>query len=427
MTVWKEKDRAAWRYKFYYKGQVYQGSTGQLTREDAEEFEEQEKRKVRRRAHGLSTLAEHSPHITEFAATYYEYIRKRGKVRRLDRVDDLLRVVLRFWGRRPSGRDPKNPPIEGEPYHDLRMADPILDPSWITKFEQWMDARRVGTGKGPKRAVSPQTRNHYISIMSRLYKTAMRPQFAKKTGVTENPFAKVERYSVRTKRVAVTADELRRWLQHAPRHAQIAIAIAALAPKLRLQNVLGLRWDTSFDPAFTFITVPEHKTVGLTQQPLVVPISRQLRAFLQVLQRDRRRDQAYVVTYRGKPIKEIRGSVRAGAEAADLTYGLLKGGVTFHTIRHTAATLLAEVPYLTEAQRAATMGQDILTTQGYTHMRPHTQRPVLEELGQVLNLDEILTAAFGKPGQEPGVLASDTSKIPQEIEGSLDGAETDLT
>lgn len=414
LTVWKEKDRAAWRYKFYYKGQVYQGSTGQITREDAEEFEDQRKREVRRQVHGLPTLPEHSPHISEFAALFYEHVESKGKVRRLDRLDDLLRVVLRFWGRRPTGKNPKNPPIDGEPYHDLRMVDPIRDPEWVTKFEKWMDARRVGTGKGPKRSISAQTRNHYISVMSRMYRTAMLPQFVKKTGVTENPFLKRERYAVRTKRVAVTAEQLRRWLQHAPRHAQIAIAIAALAPKLRLRNILDLRWDRSFDPDFTFITVEDHKTVGLTREPLVVPISRQLRAFLKVLARERARDQKHVVTYRGKRIKRsIRGSVRAGAEAAELLYGLLRGGVTFHSIRHTAATLLAELPYLTEAQRSATMGQDILTTQGYTHLRPHAQRPVLEQLGDVVRLEEILAAAFGAPESEPGVLDSDARKNAQ--------------
>ena len=43
MTVWKPKDRAAWRYKFFYKGVPYQGSTGQLTYEDAKSAANQAK------------------------------------------------------------------------------------------------------------------------------------------------------------------------------------------------------------------------------------------------------------------------------------------------------------------------------------------------------------------------------------------------
>ncbi len=405
MTVWKEKDRAAWRYRFYYHGKPHKGSTGQLTREDAEEFETDLKRKVRRAEHGLQVLPEHTPTISAWADAYFAYVKRKGQVRRLDRVDELLRVVLRFWGARPTGTDPKNPPIAGEPYHDLRLADPIRDPEWLLKFESWMDARRVGTGKGPKRSVSSQTRNHYISMMNRLYRLASRPQFIKKTGVRSNPFETMERYRRRGRRVTVTAEELREWLQHTPRHAQIAIAIAALAPKLRLRNVLELRWGSSFDDGFHFITVAEHKTVDVTGEPMVVPISTPLRTLLEVLhgtwERSRHKT-TYVVTYRDHPVQSIRGSVRAGAKAAGLKYGReVKGGVTFHTIRHTAATLLAELPYLTEAQRAATMGQDIPTTQGYTHLRPESQRPVLEALGKVMDLDALLTAAFGP--KEEGV------------------------
>ena len=120
-----------------------------------------------------------------------------------------------------------------------------------------MGVRRAGTGKGPRHAPSAQTRNHYISIMRRLYTLTMRPQFVKKTGVQKNPFETMERYRARNRRVSVTADELREWLRHTPRHAQVAIAIAALAPKLRLRNVLELRWRTSFDKCFRFITVEE--------------------------------------------------------------------------------------------------------------------------------------------------------------------------
>jgi hypothetical protein len=90
------------------------------------------------------------------------------------------------------------------------------------------------------------------------------------------------------------------------------------------------------------------------------------------------------------------------------------GGVTFHTIRHTAATLLAELPHLTEAQRAATMGQDILTTQRYTHLRPDSQRPVLEALAQVLSLQDLLEAAFG-PASQAEVPPPTTAEIAQEM------------
>jgi integrase len=382
MSVWKSPDRATYRYKFYVNGRLFQGNTGQITKADAEEWEYEKRRQIRRQFGGLAIAPEHSPSIQDWAETYYGHVRQVGRIRRLDRIEELIRVVLRFWGFKP--KTPDGAAREGDPYHDLRLADPIMDPSWLLKFEDWMRVR----------GVSAQTRNHYRSIMSRMYRLAARPEFARQTGVTTNPFLTIERERTKRRRVTVTPAELRRWLHHTQKHAQLAIAIAALAPKLRLQNVLGLRWDVELDPALQFITVAEHKTVDLTGEPLVVPVSKPLRAILAAARRERR--GPYVIQYRGHRVKSIRGSVRAGARAAGLTYGRDIGGVTFHTIRHTAATLLAEVPRLSEAQRAAVMGQDVETTQRYTHLRPVTQRPTLDSLGRVLKLEDVFARAFGE-------------------------------
>ena len=51
--------------------------------------------------------------------------------------------MLRFWGARPT--DPSVPAVDGEPYHNLSLSDPILDPRWIDRFEVWM-VKRPGCG-----------------------------------------------------------------------------------------------------------------------------------------------------------------------------------------------------------------------------------------------------------------------------------------
>lgn len=393
MTVWKPTGRKTYRYRFYLHGQRHEGNTRQITEADAREWEDQEQRRLRREGAGLEVAPEHAPRFAEFAPVYLTHIKKRGKVRRIDRVGELLRVVLRFWGARPA-----KGAIDGEPYHDLRLVDPIRDPSWIVKFETWMSQRVTRTGRRP---LSNQTKNHYRSILSRLYRVAKLPQYAICTGIRTNPFAELERDPTRGRRVTVTPAELRRWLALTPPHAQLAIAIAALAPKLRLDNVLSLEWDRHLDRDLRYITVAEHKTMDHTDAPLVVPISTPLRAVLRAAQRERR--GKYVVMYRGDRVESIRHAVRTGAEAAGLTYGRDVGGVTFHTIRHTAATLLAAMPSLTEALRASTMGQDVTTTQKYTHLRPVHERPVLNRLGRTLKLDQILKDAFGSAASEAAV------------------------
>lgn len=410
MTVWKPAGRRTYRYRFYLRGRRFEGNTKLSTLSDAQEWEVQAQRSKEREAAGLAVLPEHSPRFSDWAAVYAAYVRSRGRVRRVERIDELLRVVLRFWGGRPSGKQPSNPIVEGEPYHDLRLADPIRDPGWIVRFETWMSARVVKTSG---RGLSNQTKNHYRSILSRLYRVAKLPQFQATTGVQINPFAELERDPTRSRRIIVTPAELRRWLAHTPRHAQLAIAIAALAPKLRLENILSLRWDTSVDPDLRYLTVPDHKTRGQTDAPLVVPISPALRAILKAARAEGR--SAYVVSHRGgRRVRSIRAAVRTGAEGAGLTYGRDVGGVTFHTIRHTAATLLAGMPSLTEALRASTMGHgDIATTQQYTHLRPVQERPVLARLARTLKLDTILGGVFGAAAG-PAVPPPPTVKKAQE-------------
>ena len=182
------------------------------------------------------------------------------------------------------------------------------------------------------RGSAPRTRNHYRSVVSRMYAVALLPKFRAATGITVNPMVGVPRDRTESRTVTVTLDELQQWLSVASYHVRLAVGIAALAPKLRLQNILALTWADHLDPDLTYITVEHHKTAGRTGLPLVVPISEQLRTILRDA-RTRNRG-AYVVEYRGGPVTSIRDGVRLAAERAGLTYGRDRGGVTFHTLRH---------------------------------------------------------------------------------------------
>jgi hypothetical protein len=56
-------------------------------------------------------------------------------------------------------------------------------------------------------------------------------------------------------------------------HVRLAVAIAALAPELRLASVLALTWSENIDADFRFISVRRHKTVTRVRRPQAVPIS----------------------------------------------------------------------------------------------------------------------------------------------------------
>lgn len=371
MTVYRRG--RVWHYDFWYKGDRYRGSTGQLTKDDAKDVETREQQKVRRKAAGLEAEGPGAtPTFQDWAEVYYE--QRARHVTRPETIEDLVRVLLRFFGAQPDQ------PIEGEPYHNLRLGDIIQDPSWLERFELWMRAR----------GIAAQTRNHYRSQLSQMYKLASSPTFRARTRVHSNPLAGVGRDSVVPREVVMTADELRRFLAVAAYHVRLAVAIGALAPKLRLANILGLRWSEHFDPDLAYITVHDHKTAVRTKKPLVIPITEQLRTILQDARR-RHPESDVVVSYRKDPLTQIRGGVQAAARRAGLTYGrFMHDGLTFHTLRHTAATVLAELG-VSEQHRKELMGHaSIQTTQRYTHLRPVHLRAPAEQLSAALPIADLV-------------------------------------
>jgi integrase len=394
VTVYLPKGGKSLWYDFWWRGERHRANTHVTTNVQARQVESKKREKLREQAAGLATIdAEESPPIADFAEIYYAHAAKR--LGRPERVEDLLRVVLRFWGARPDGTDARNPIIEGEPYHDLRLLDPIIEPDWLTQFETWMDRRTAAVhrkGEGA-RAISGQTRNQYRSVMSELYKHAMQPQYRKKTGITMNPFAGLYRDRTGGREVALEPDDVRKLLEHASYHLRLAVAIGALAPKLRLANILALEWDRHFDRRLQFITVADHKTRRYTQRPLVVPISDQLREILEDARR--RTPGPFVVAYRGEPVSEVRGAMRGAAERAGLTYGrFVDDGLTFHTLRHTAATIMLDLDIATGKRRNVMGHQTSSTTEKYEHLRPGKERAPLEQLSAALPIKDLVTVAW---------------------------------
>jgi integrase len=400
MSVYLPKGCTSYRYDFHFKGKRYLGSTEQSTKKAAQKWEDVYRDRLKReyaqaaieRASGIVAPPE-SPRFSDWAAVYRAHVEQlatQGRLARPDTVHDLLRVVLRFFGARPSGKNLKNLPVAGEPYHDLRLTDPIKTPQLIADFEEWMSAR----------GVAGQTKNHYRSTVRQMYQLALQPNWRAKTGVMLNPLDGIYRDRGRERDVILSPDELREILRHASYHLRLALAIGALAPKLRLANILALEWKLHLDPQLHFITVHRHKTATKTRRPLVVPISQQLREIL-LDARQRTRGNRFVVSYRGEPIKSLRAGLIGAVNAAGLRYGLRhEDGVTFHTLRHTAATIMAELD-VSESKRKAAMGHEHLaTTQRYTHLRPVKEIPTIEALSEALPLVDLVKVPWRRASRK---------------------------
>jgi integrase len=377
VTVYLPKRCRTWYYDFRFDGKRHWKTTGQITREDAEDVERQKMRELRRQAAGLPPLETlpipETPRFSDWAAVTLTYARTRKKLKRPEQFAINLKMVLGFWGARPS-----KDPLEDAPYHNLRLADPIRDPMLIEQFEQWMDERGIS---GPRK-------NHYRSACSQMYRVALLPANRKRSGVAENPFAHVVRDRVPKRIRTLTREQLRAVVEAAPWHVRVALAIGGLAPKLRLTNVLALRWGEHVSRDRTAITVPDHKTDRETGLPLVVPVSSELQAVLDVAWAHRR--GAHVVHYHGRRIADIKTGLKHAVEAAGLTFG--RAGLTYHSLRHTMATELARMQ-LPEALRARLMGHaDLKTTQIYTHLVAADEVAPLEQLGTRMPLADLIGA-----------------------------------
>lgn len=420
VTTFKHTRGKTWRFDFRWtppgetRSRRYTGTTGQLTKEAADRFEAKEKERVRLEWAGLAPMdRSRSMHLQVFAAHHLKHVVERGRLKRPEVLKQTLRLCMQFFGRRPEAlADPAAAPSQWRqrvasararadraPYHDLKLIDPVLEPEWIVKFERWM------TDLG----LSGARKNHYRSAMSGIYRTAMLPQFRKACGITMNPFLNLERDRVRARHAVLSPVQLLAWLTAAAPHVRVAMALAVYAPELRRGAILGLKWGEHIDAAITKITTA-HKTDRWTGRPQVIPISSDLAAILRGV-RAAQPGAKYVVAVRDRTGKwtgvtrietAMRNATRRANELTDaagqpvlaedqrLTYGVRGDGVTFHSIRHTMATWLAEWG-LTPAVRQLLMGHlSYATTEKYTHLAATAKRDPLARIMSEVNLVSVV-------------------------------------
>lgn len=376
------KRHTTYVYDFWWKGQHYKDTTDQTVKADAQLVEAKLKLKLRAEAGGLVPApAVVTPTFTAWAGPTLRYQAKF--IKRPGTLEKSLRMILAFWGAKPAtaigpaavARHERAP----RPYHNLRLDDPIRDPTWLEAFEQWMLAR----------GVSGSTRNSYLSACSALYTCALQPQFRPTTCVSVNPFDGIRRSPPRTRTVALTPEQVLALVAAVGvrgRHIAHALCIAALAPKLRLATILRLEWAVHLDPALTTMTIGDHKTSG-SSGAQTVHVTELLRQILTDIRAQQQPASPYVITWKGLPVATLKTGLRRAVERIGLTWGL-QDGVTFHVMRHSMATILANpalVGPLTERLRADVMGhKELRTTQKYTHLNPVIQHAPHEALAAAL-------------------------------------------
>lgn len=444
MTVFRRPDSPVWYYEFEHKGVRYRSSTGQMDENDARAVEAKARLRVRREAAGIED-PEPSASVTfsVWAEHYYLHAKDRLKMKHPDRIDNLSRVALRFWGARPA-TELEQPADPARPYHDLRLIDVVDDPTWLRRWDDWLEMAKREAPRRRRDTLAPigtkprlikwsaQTKNQLRSWLSQMFHLATHPTYREATGIIQNPTAGMWRDRAVGREVTITVDDLNAILAVSAEHLRLAISIAILAPKLRLANILGLRWKDLIDDG-RYLRIARHKTEHATGRPMVAYVSDQLREILQAI-RKRRPGGEWVVSYRGDRVKEVRGSVAGAVERAAvtrpaLTYGRKTDGITFHTLRHTAATLLAELD-VPPSKRQQLMGHlHFATTMKYEHLKPSSEASAAETLSAAVPIKDLVlqrwnqhrpfgaTRAGGSGGTRPPKIAKSPANTPTESDG----------
>lgn len=187
---------------------------------------------------------------------------------------------------------------------------------------EWRTARAA--------AASASTANRDMDVLKSVLKAAV-PKY-----LAASPIAGLKRLrSARQETRVLTRTEERRLLRRLTK-ADRALVICALDTLMRLSDVVNLRRDQD---RRSYLLVVDPKV-----DPYRVPVSSRLRKALDGL--PVQGPYYFAHRRRAKQVRDYRSSVKQmlerACEAANIPYGRKAGGLTFHGLRHTAATRLAE-------------------------------------------------------------------------------------
>lgn len=131
----------------------------------------------------------------------------------------------------------------------------------------------------------------------------------------------------------LSLDEFRGIIDNSPLHAKAIIA-TAFYTGMRLGEILSLTWD-KVDLKNRVIRLAASDTKD--NEPRIIPICDELHAILGILPRNIRENHLFL--YKGKPVRDIRASLRKACKKVGIHYGRFsKDGFVFHDLRHTFNT-----------------------------------------------------------------------------------------
>lgn len=320
---------------------------------------------ARRRAAGVPT----------FEAFAKRFEQEYGSQRRSDYYEMMLRQI--------------------RPYFEGKRLDQIT-PGDLDRYRvHCMDADRV----------SPSTTRKRLNVLGTLFKHALR------WGVlTVNPAADLEKPSEPTHKTRyLSREEFEQLREHAEPWLRPVLTVAVLTGA-RLKEICGLRWENVDRDAGVLFISEDNKTA----KPRGVPMAVTVRKILDEIPGSRFKREGYVFVFAsGEPYvserqrSRISQRTRAAAKAADLP------GVTFHTLRHTAGSWLAQAGY-SQVKIAKLLGHaTTATTDRYMHLSPAHLKDAADTLSNLLDghVEDTKTEAVPLPPSTGSAIVSPINEM----------------
>ncbi|SNR98802.1 Site-specific recombinase XerD [Humidesulfovibrio mexicanus] len=230
---------------------------------------------------------------------------------------------------------------------------PVLCKRPVDQLE-YQDILKMVEPGGPWADKSTPTVNRYMGYLRSVFKFGVKKKI---TGAS--PLDDWKQTPERKKEMHLTLDGLRRIIAAADPHLSWALEVEAnLGTRPGPSELFSIRWaDVDFEGLL--VHVRGTKTEGASR---IVPITPDFRARLLIMRQEAK--SAYLIEYKGRPVKQVYRSLKTAIKRAGITYP-----VTPYDVRHLFASVLLQGGADLAAVSALLGHSSIATTQErYYHL-----------------------------------------------------------
>jgi integrase len=242
--------------------------------------------------------------------------------------------------------------------------------SGITRaqIEQYQ-AKRLSSPGQRRKEIKPATVNREIATLKHLFSKAVEWK-----EIDDSPARGIKMLKENNRRLRyLTPEECRALIEKCEDQTLQQVVVLAINTGMRKGEILNLRW-LNVNLRERFIELPDQKSGERGTVPLNETAVETLRAI------PRRIDSEFVFTGKipGQPFCDLKKPFEAAVKAAKLD------GVTFHTLRHTAASHLVMAGVDIATVREILRHKSIEMTLRYSHLSPDHKKSAVEALGNAL-------------------------------------------